>query len=461
MSNQLDQRQEERSAREQFYNSTPTSRERYAEATEYMPGGSTRGVLFFDPYPVYADHGDGSRITDVDGNEYVDFLNNYTSLIHGHAPEGPVNAAIEAIKNDSAPGMPTEAEIGWARHLVERVPALDHVRFTNSGTEATMNAIRCARAYTGNDLIAKCEGVYHGTHDEAQVSVHPPTHLAGPRDDPEAVPDSAGVSDSTLDDVLVIPFNDPEAAVEKLERHREELAGVLVAPLMGSAVVPATDSFIDALDEFTSNADVPLVFDEVISFRVEYGGAAADYGVEPDLITFGKIIGGGFPVGAFGGREELLAGYDPRGGSDIVHSGTFNANPVTATAGTAALEAYTREEVSRINGLCDSLVERSLEVADRHGYDIHITKRGSLFNIYLATVDINDYRDRERAHGELTKELYFELLTRGVRLAPKLMGCTSTAMDNEDVDRFVEAFDESLAAIRPIVERRAPDLLVD
>lgn len=449
------------SARERFYEMTPTSRERYREATDAMPGGSTRGVLYHDPYPVYAEGGSGARLTDLDGNEYLDFQNNYTSLIHGHAPPEPTDAAVDAARSGSAPGMPTETEIRWSNHLVDRVPALDQVRFTNSGTEATMHAIRAARAATGNDLIAKFEGTYHGTHDVAQVSVHPPTTLAGPRDDPRAVPDSAGVAESTLDDVLALPFNDADAAVAKLERHRDELAGVLIAPLMGSAVVPAAESFVDALDRFTDDADVPLLFDEVIALRLAHGGAAATYGVEPDLFAFGKIIGGGYPVGAFGGSAEVMAGYDPRGGADVYHSGTFNANPVTAAAGTAALEAYDPDAVARLNDLSSSLVERSREVAADRGYDLCLNHRGSLFNIYLTNGPVEDYRDVAAAHDGLTEELYFELHTRGVRLAPKLMGCLSTPMGESDVDTFVEAFDASLAALKPTVERRAPNLLVE
>ena len=451
----------ERSASERFYDATPKSRARYERATESMPGGNTRNVMYFDPYPAYADRGSGAKIRDVDGNEYLDFVNNYTSLIHGHAPEGPVERAVEAVRRGSAPGMPTDEEIEWADHLVDRVPAVDYVRFTNSGTEATMNAIRAARAYTGRDVIATFEGSYHGTHDDVLVSVHPPTGLAGPKSDPNTVPESAGIPESTLDDVISLPFNDAEAAIEKLERHRDELGGVLVAPLMGSAVVPAEEAFLERIDAYTSRHDVPLVFDEVISFRVSHGGAAASFGIEPDLIAFGKIIGGGFPVGAFGGREDVMEVYDPRGGSDVVHSGTFNANPVTAAAGIAALEAYTPEEIDRLNGLCEILVSRSRELVDDHGLEVQINQYGSLFNVYLTDEAVRDYRTAHGAHDGLTNELYLELLTEGVRLAPKLMGSLSTPMDEDDVETFLETFDTALGRLRPKFERKAPQLIVD
>lgn len=423
-----------------------------------MPGGNTRGVLHYPPYPAYLAEGEGATVTDVDGNEYLDFLNNYTSLIHGHAPRESSEAAIDAIRGGSAPGGPTTEELEWARHLVRRAPAIEKIRFANSGTEATMNAIRAARAYTGNDAIAKFEGAYHGTHDDAQVSVHPPSHLAGPADDPRSVPDSAGVPDSKREEVIALPFNDAEATVEKLERRRDDLAGVMVAPNMGSAVIPIDDDFVRTLAEWTDREDVPLIFDEVISFRVAYGGAHAALDIEPDLVTYGKLVGGGFPVGAFGGREELMAPYDPRGGSDVVHSGTFNANPVTAAAGLATLENFDESEVERLNELGEDLARASRDVIDDRGMNLQFNRVGSLFNLYLTPRPVETFRD-EGGSEELEHRLFHELLSEGVRVAPKLMGCLSTPMGESEVDRFVEALDTALGRVRPAFETRAPALL--
>lgn len=438
---------------------TAASRDRYEEAREVMPGGGTRNAVYHAPYPTYLTEGEGARVIDEDGNGYVDFLNNYTTLVHGHAHPDIVERAVERTRRGNALGGPHREQVEWAHHLCERVPAIETIRFTNSGTEATMNAIRAARAYTGNDLVAKFEGVYHGTHDDVQVSVGPPTHLAGPAGDPESVPESAGLPASTTEDVITLPFNDADAVVEKLTRHREELAGVIVAPLMGSKVIPGTAEFIGRLDAWTTEADVPLIFDEVISLRVAHGGAHADYGIEPDLVTFGKIIGGGFAVGAFGGREDVMEGFDPRGGPDIVHSGTFNANPVTAAAGLEALKGLTPGEVERINDLATDIVERSREVFGEHGIAARITHYGSLFNVYLTDGPVEDYRDAHASHHDLEERLYFELLDEGIRMAPKLMGCTSTPMDGAEVDEFVEGLDAALGRLRPAVEARAPDLV--
>ena len=441
---------------QRYHDGTETSRDLYRRACQYMPGGNTRDAVFYSPYPAYIEAGEGCYVRDVDGNEHLDFVNNMTSLIHGHAPEVITEAAQEAIHSSSAPGGPTRAEIDWAEHLCERVPGLDKVRFTNSGTEATMNVLRAARAYTGNDLIAKFEGVYHGTNDDAQISVHPPEHLAGPERDPNSVPDSAGLPNTTPERILTLPFNDPGAALAGLDEHRSDLAGVLVAPLMGSAVIPATNEFISRIEEFTTGHDVPLIFDEVISFRIAHGGSHVGYGVEPDLMTFGKLIGGGFPVGAFGGREELMAGYDPRGGSSIVHSGTFNANPVTAAAGLAALEAYDQAAVSRINELGARLEENTEAVIDDHDLPIQVQRVGSLFNIYLTAEPVEDYRDAIRTDEELQRRIHMELLDEGMRVAPKLMGAISTPMAESEIDEFVDSFDATLDRVRPAFEVRTP-----
>ncbi len=443
---------------ERYYERTDTSRAHFEEACNYMPGGNTRGVLYYDPYPVYLTDGDGAYVTDVDGNEYLDFLNNYTTLIHGHADRDSAEAAIESIRRSSAPGGPTTVEIDWARHLVERAPALDQIRFTNSGTEATMNAIRAARAYTGNDIIAKCEGAYHGTHDDVQLSVHPPTHLAGPDDDPDPVPDSAGVPSSKHDEVIVFPFNDAAATIETLERHQSELAGVILAPYMGSGVVPIEQEYIEELAAWTDTHDIPLILDEVISFRVAYGGAHESLGIQPDLITYGKLIGGGFAVGAFGGRTELMAPFDPRGGSDIVHSGTFNANPVTAAAGLSTLNKFDESSVESLNALTADLAAASRDVIEDRGLTLQVTQVGSLFNFYLTPHPVTNYREKTGSEA-LQQELFHELLAEGVRLAPKLMGCLSTPMDDTDVEHFVDALDSALARMDSSFNTHAPELI--
>jgi glutamate-1-semialdehyde 2,1-aminomutase len=322
-----------------------------------------------------------------------------------------------------------------------------------------MHAIRAARAYTGNDVVAKFECTYHGTHDDAQVSVHPPGHLAGPAERPNSVPDSVGVTENKREEVLALPFNDSEATIARLDERRDDLAGVLLAPVMGSAVIPADESFVANLADWTDEHDVPLIVDEVIAFRLEHGGAHAAYGVEPDLVAFGKLIGGGFPVGAFGGRQDLLARYDPRGGANVVHSGTFNANPVTAAAGLAALERFDPDAVERLNDLGDRLARETRACAADRGIDLQVNRAGSLFNVYLSAEPVESYRDEPGGVDELRQQLFLELMEEGVRLAPKLMGALSTPMGEREVETFVTAFGTALDRLRPEFEARAPHLV--
>lgn len=439
---------------------TSRSRKLFDRAQESMPGGNTRGAVYYPPYPVYIAETDGFHVTDVDGNEYFDFVNNMTTLIHGHAPT-IVESAVDNVKTGSALGGPTQVEIEWAEHLRKRVPAVEQIRFTNSGTEATMNAIRAARAHTGNDVIAKFEGIYHGTHDAAQISVHPPTHLAGPVSSPNSIPDSAGIPESTTKEILTLPYNDADAALALLKAHQSDLAGVILCPIMGSSVVPVEEEFLNTISEFTSDSDVPLIFDEIISFRLAHGGAHAMLGVEPDLVTFGKVIGGGYPVGAFGGRADLLSGYNPQGGSDIVHSGTFNANPVTAAAGLAALEAYDEAAVEQVNKLGAELAQRSRKVIADNGLSLQVNQMGSLYNMYLSDTPVRSYRDKLASSKELKHLVHLGLLNEGIRIAPKLMGAISTSMNQSEVDQFVNVLDSVLNRLKPEFETRSPNLVDD
>lgn len=429
---------------EEYRTGTENSRNLHHKACEYLPGGNTRTTLHFDPYPLYIDDGEGCRVTDADGNEYVDFFNNATSLIHGHAPEAVVKPAAAAARSGSAPGGPTRSEVDLAAHLTDRVHSADQIRFTNSGTEATMHAVRAARSYTGESTVAKFEGIYHGTHDVAQVSVSPPVHLAGPADDPTAVPDSAGVHSAVVDDTVVLPFNSTEAANAKLKRHADDLAGVLIHPLMGTSVIPADEELITMLEQFTDAHDIPLIFDEVVSFRIAHGGAQSLYGVSPDLTALGKIIGGGFPAGAVCGREEIMSLFDPTSFGEVAHSGTFNANPVTMRAGLAAMERYDSNAVAQVNELTESLVDKVRSVFRDHDINAQVTHSGSLFNIYFTDRPVTDYRSKSSSSSTKEQRLFHLLLNEGVRMAPGLLGAVSTPMTETEVNGFVDAVRNSV-----------------
>jgi glutamate-1-semialdehyde 2,1-aminomutase len=420
---------------------TSRSRALHEEALAVMPGGNSRTTTFFDPYPFYIERGQGAHIWDADGVDRLDFNSNYTSLILGHAPPDVVKAAQEAAAlGMSFPG-PTEREVRLAEMLTRRIPSLEQVRFTNSGTEATMNAIRLARAFTGRPKIAKFEGAFHGTHDWVMVSVTPDPKTAGGRRHPKPVPWSQGVPPAVLKSVVVLPWNDLEACEEILSKEAASIAGLIVDPyLCNAGLVPPHAGFLERLREITAQHGIVLIFDEVISFRVAWGGAQERLGIRPDLTTLGKIIGGGLPVGAFGGRGDIMSAYDPRrGGARISQGGTFNANPVTMAAGIATLNALTPEAYARLDALGDRLrggVARLLAATRRKG---QITGVGSLFWLHWTTAALTDYRSTRPKDAEMSTRVFLGLLNEGIVLTQRGLGACSLAMSEEDTDRFVNA----------------------
>ncbi len=427
---------------------TPRSRALFEEAQRVLPGGNTRTTIFIDPYPFYAVRGNGPRIWDADGHERLDFNGNYTSLILGHAPP----AVVAAVQDVAARGLsfpaPSEHELRLAEALTRRVPACEQVRFTNSGTEATMLAIRGARAHTGRSRIAKFEGAYHGTHDWVQVSIAPPLEGAGSRKHPKAVAAGAGVPDAVLKNVVVLPWNEPEAAMTLIERHADALACVIVEPVQGAAgVIPPVDGFLQALREVTARHGIVLIFDEVITFRLGPGGAQALMGVTPDMTTFGKIIGGGLPVGAFGGRAEVMAVFDPRGGRPkVAQGGTFNANPLTMAAGLATLDALTPEVYGRLDRLGESLRAKVRALLRARKIKAQVTGVGSLFCLHWTPKRVVDFRSSRPVDPEQPLRTYIGLLNEGVLLSQRGMGAVSAAMEEAEVDRFVDALGKVLDA---------------
>src|SRR6266850_7135313 len=426
---------------------TSRSRQMYEEAVRVMPGGNSRTTTFFDPYPFYITRGQGARIWDADGAERLDFNGNYTSLILGHAPPSVVEAVTEqATRGMSFPG-PSEHEVKLAELLTERIPSMEVVRFANSGTEATMNAIRAARAFTGRSKLAKFEGAYHGTHDWVLVSVSPDPEKSGSRKRPKPVAYSAGVPETVLKHTVVLPWNDIDACVKILEKQGGDIAALIVDPLMANAglLVPQP-GFLERLREVTERLGIVLIFDEVIAFRVARGGAQERFGVRPDLTTLGKIIGGGLAVGAFGGRADIMAAYDPRkGGPRISHGGTFNANPVTMAAGVATLNALTPDAYGRLDALGDRLRAGVKRLLAKGKQPAQVTGIGSLFWIHWTKKRLSDYRSSRPADAERPLRTFMGLLNEGVVLTQRGLGCCSLAMTEADVDQFGAAFEHVIS----------------
>ncbi len=420
---------------------TPRSRQLFEEALRVMPGGNSRTTTFFDPYPFYITRGEGARIWDADGVERLDFNCNYTSLILGHANAQVVKAIQDAAANGMSFPGPSEHEIRLAEILTRRIPAMEVVRFTNSGTEATMHAVRVARAFTGRTKIAKFEGAYHGTHDWVLVSVSPDPATAGSRKRPKSVAWSSGVPPMVLKHVVTLPWNDTDACVKILEKQGSDIAALIIDPLLANAgMIPVREGFLEGLREATQRLGILLIFDEVISFRVGRGGAQERFGIRPDLTTLGKIIGGGLAVGAFGGRADVMNFYDPRDGKGrINHGGTFNANPLTMAGGIATMEQLTPEAYAKLEGLGDRLRDGVRRLLRKKGYAGQITGVGSLFWLHHTKKKLSDYRSARPEDPKAPARTFLGLINEGVLLSQRGLGACSLAMTDADTDRFVEA----------------------
>ncbi|MCH8848142.1 MAG: aspartate aminotransferase family protein [Chloroflexi bacterium] len=425
---------------------TPRSRAAWQEARKYLPGGDTRTSVFWPPYPLFFTHGEGARIWDEDGVARVDFINNFTSLPHGHADPSVSRAIREQAARGTSFGGGNEHQVRLARMLCERVPSIELVRFANSGTEATLNCLRAARAFTGRDKIAKAEGGYHGTHDAVSVSVKMGPDLMGDPRRPEAVASTAGVPQSAVRETVVLPFNDTVAARRILEEHAGELAAVIVEPMLGSAgMIPAEPAYLAMLREVCSDHGMLLIFDEVVSLRVGPGGAQARYGITPDLTAMGKMIGGGLPVGGFGGRADVMELFDPTKGPVVSQAGTFTGNPLTMAAGIATLEKLTPEIHARQESLRDRLAQGISDVAGEFDVPVRVTGMGPFYGMHFVERPIANARDAATVDQDFKRQVFLGLMNEGILVASYMVGALSTPMGEAEVDEHLDALRRVLA----------------
>ena len=426
----------------------------YQRALEILPGGVSRNTVLRKPHPLYADHAGGCRVTDVEGVERIDFANNMASLIHGHAHPVIVAAVSEQLKKGSAFTLATEVEIRYAEHLLSRNAGFEKLRFVNSGTEAVMTAVKASRAFTGRAKIAKVEGAYHGQYDYAEVSQTSTPGNWGSVDRPSSVAVAHGTPAGALADVVVIPLNDPERAVAVLEQHKGELACVLLDPMPHRVGLRPVDSgFVTALRDWTEAAGALLVLDEVITLRCEYGGAQTWFGVIPDLTVMGKLIGGGFPVGAVAGRADVMEVMNPLADNLLFpHSGTFSANPITMTAGLAAMELFDEAAVGRLNVLAKRAMDGIDEAIHSTGVKACVTGGGSMFRVHLKESPPLNYREAfaDPEESRRLEMLVDHLLDEGLIMINTCSATISTPMGEPEIDTLVAAmksgFEKILAA---------------
>ncbi len=412
----------------------PKSLKLNVEAQANLPGGNTRTTVHYSPFPLYIASGSGSRLTDVDGHSYIDFVNEYTAGVYGHSNPVIAEAIVQTLAKGLNFGAPTEHEVKLSSELRKRFPAMELLRFCNSGTEANLLAIATARAVSGKDAVMIFNGAYHG-------SIFYFSHGPSPLNVPFPV--------------ITSTFNDPEKAAVDIATHATRLAAVIVEPMQGGAgALPASPAFITALREATEKHGVLLIFDEVMTSRTHFGGLQAHFGVKPDLVTLGKYIAGGLTIGAFGGRADIMRRFDPSKPESFPHGGTFNNNVLAMAAGYAALtKVLTREASDRMNALGDRMRAKLNGLASKHGLPMVATGIGSIFGIHfhegkLRNIDDLDKGEAGRESGvaDLKKLFHLDMFESGIYIARRIMGNLSVETTEAETDRFVAAVDEFLAS---------------
>ncbi|MFR3559347.1 MAG: glutamate-1-semialdehyde 2,1-aminomutase [Paraclostridium sordellii] len=418
----------------------------YEEATKYIPGGVNSPVRAFKSVgldPVFIDRAEGCKIYDVDGNEYIDYICSWGPLMLGHSPKEIVDGIEEVVKKGTSYGVPTAIEVDMAKLIVEAYPAIDQVRMVNSGTEATMSALRVARAYTGRNKILKFEGCYHGHSDALLVKSGSGTITYG-------VPTSPGVPEDVVKDTLVTRYNDVEATKAMFEKHGNEIAAVILETVAGNmGVVPGKKEFIQFLRDITKEYGTVLIFDEVITgFRLAYNSSVGYYGIEPDMACFGKIIGAGLPVGAYGGKKEIMDMVSPVG--PVYQAGTLSGNPLAMYMGKKNLEILRdRPEIySELERKATKLEEGLRANVEKLGLNYTVNRAGSLVCLFFAEGPINNYDDVTKCNVPMFNRYFEELLNRGILLAPTQFEAMflSNVHTDEIIDETIKASYEALKA---------------
>lgn len=418
----------------------------YDDAVKVMPGGvnsPARAFKSVGDHPLFIDHAKGSRVYDVDGNEYIDYSLSFGPLILGHADDQVVKSLQEAAVKGTSFGAPTELETKMANLVIDRVPSIEMLRMVSSGTEATLAALRLARGFTGKNKILKFEGCYHGHSDSLLIKAGSGVATLG-------LPDSPGVPEGTAKNTITVPYNDEASLKEAFEKFGDDIAAVIMEPVAGNmGVVPPKENYLQFVRDITNEYDSLLIFDEVMTgFRVGYNCAQGFFGVTPDLTCLGKVIGGGLPVGAYGGRKDIMERIAPVG--DIYQAGTLSGNPLAMTAGYETLSQLNEESYEYFNELADQLESGLKSVFDKHEQAITVNRAGSMIGFFLTDQDVVDFDSANTSDLELFKDMYQVLLSEGVYLPPSQFEgmFLSTKHTSEDIKQTLQAFDNALSKVK-------------
>jgi glutamate-1-semialdehyde 2,1-aminomutase len=417
------------------------SKRLFDRAKKLIPGGVNSPVRAFEPYPFFTVSARGSRLIDVDGNEYIDYCMGYGPLILGHGHPQIVDSVRRQLANGTLYGTPSEEELELAELICKLVPSAEMTRLVTTGAEATMSAIRAARGFTRRKKIMKFEGCYHGAHDCVLVKTGSGATTFG-------IPNSLGVPKETAKNTVVVPYNNHEAFEKAIKKNQKELAAVIVEPVMGNiGVVTPNEGFLNTLREQTSQHDVVLIFDEIITgFRVALGGAQQYYGVKPDLTTLGKILGGGFPMAAYAGHKEIMQMMAPSG--KVYQAGTYSGNPISVAAGLATLKLLrdNKKIYAELEKKCDSLVESLENLAKESNVTAQINHMASMFQMFITDKPVYDYASAKKADSKKFMALHKALLAQGVFLPPSQFETCflSSAHTTKDIDYTIQAFCRAL-----------------
>ncbi|EJG5441291.1 glutamate-1-semialdehyde 2,1-aminomutase [Staphylococcus pseudintermedius] len=414
----------------------------FEKAEQLMPGGVNSPVRAFksvDTPAIFMSRGEGSRIYDIDGNEYIDYVLSWGPLILGHRDSKVIEAIHDVVERGTSFGASTLEENRLAELVIERVPSIEKVRMVSSGTEATLDTLRLARGYTGKNKIIKFEGNYHGHSDSLLIKAGSGVATLG-------LPDSPGVPEGTAKNTITVPYNDLEAVKYAFEEFGDDIAAVIVEPVSGNmGVVPPINNFLQGLRDITKENDALLIFDEVMTgFRVGYNCAQGYFNVIPDLTCLGKVIGGGLPVGAFGGRKEIMDHIAPSG--DIYQAGTLSGNPLAMTSGYMTLSQLTPESYDYFNELGDMLEGGLTEIFAKHQVPLTVNRAGSMIGFFLNEGPVTNFKEANQSDLELFGQLYRELAEQGIFLPPSQFEgmFLSTAHTKEDIEKTLHAFDVAL-----------------
>ncbi len=446
---------------EEYKENTKTSEKMHKQATNSLPGGVAANIKYFDPYPIFMKSGKGAYLTDVDNNEYIDYLASYGPLILGHGHPAVSNAIKEQLDENGAIlyGTPSEIENTFAEKIKQHYPSIEMVRFTNSGTEATLLALRIAYGFTGKHKIGKFEGHYHGGFNQVLVSVNPPVSQAGDIKNPTPIAESKGLEPNQLENTIVLPFNDLESCTKILEAHKDEMAAIIMEPIL-SGFIPPTQEFMTGLREVTEKLGILLIFDEVkTGFRAGLKGAQGIYGIKPDLTAMGKAIGAGLPMGIVGGRRDIIMITAPISGSDIFdtstnkrssaqdvlfHSGTYNGHPLILKAGLATIEVL-EKEFDNIVRYTDMLKDGICKLFAKRGINIVMVGQATVFNYCITDLkEITCYRDVQQSDFALRKKIDFALLKEGIYNKPTNRYSLSVYHNEDVVKKTLEAYERAL-----------------